>query len=120
HTALWTEACDGVSLVLSIDQEHILLAVHRRPPFFVSLTSFRGRSCGLKRIQLCALICNCHRAHPIIVPVYSISLDSFEVTLRLCNLESAIVLLQFLITDPLDLLLFLLGQLLPDGLIHLD
>ena len=38
----------------------------------------------------------------------------------MCSLESAIVQLQFLIANPLYFLLFLPGQLLPDGLVHLD
>lgn len=38
----------------------------------------------------------------------------------MCDLESAIVLLQLLVANPLDFLLFLSGQLLPDGLVHLD
>ena len=38
----------------------------------------------------------------------------------MCDLESAIVLLQLLIANPLDFLLFLPSQLLPDGLVYLD
>ena len=46
--------------------------------------------------------------------------SSLQATGELLLFQPPEVALQLFITDPLDLLLFLLGQLLSDSLIHLD